>query len=71
MMRELRMLRMKLKLLREEGIELIKVKENEIKRKEEDVESGEKTETEERSEEGMEERNELCGKRKKGIVDGG
>lgn len=52
---------------------MIRVKENEIKRKEEDVESGEKTETEERSEEGMEERNELCGKgkRKKGVVDGG
>lgn len=67
------MLRIKLKLLREEGIELIRVKENEIKRKEEDVESGGKTETEERSEEGMEERNELCGKgkRKKGVVDGG
>lgn len=29
-MRELRMLRMKLKLLREEGIELIRVKENVI-----------------------------------------
>lgn len=52
---------------------MIRVKENEIKRKEEDVESGEKTETEERSEEGMEERNELCGKgkRKKGVVDEG
>lgn len=59
------MLRMKLKLLREEGIESIRVKENGVKRKEEDVESGEKTETEERSEEGMEERNELCGKRKR------
>lgn len=71
-MRELRVLRMKLKLLREEGIELIRVKENEIKRKEEDVESEEKTETEEGSEEGMEERNELCReKEKRGIVDGG
>lgn len=67
------MLRIKLKLLREEGIELIRVKENEIKRKEEDVESGGKTETEERSEEGMEERNKLCGKgkTKKGVDDGG
>lgn len=36
---------------------MIRVKKNEIKRKEEDVESREKTETEERSEEGMEEMN--------------
>lgn len=48
---------------------MIRVKENEIKIKEEDIESGEKTETEVGREEGMDERNELCGKgkRKKGI----
>lgn len=48
---------------------MIRVKENEIKIKEEDIESREKTETEVGHEEDMDERNELCGKekRKKGV----
>lgn len=44
---------------------MIRVKENEIKIKEEDIESREKTETEIGREEDMDERNELCGKGKK------
>lgn len=48
---------------------MIRVKENEIKIKEENIESGEKIETEVEREEGMDEKNELCGKgkRKKGV----
>lgn len=57
---------MKLKLLRKKGKDKSYGK---IKIKEEDIKSGEKTETEVGREEGMDERNELCGKgkRKKGI----
>lgn len=44
---------------------MIRVKENEIKIKEEDIESREKTETEVGREEGMDERNELYGKGKR------
>lgn len=48
---------------------MIRVKENEIKIKEEDIESREKTETEVGREKGMNEKNELCRKekRKKGV----
>lgn len=48
---------------------MIRVKENEIKIKEEDIKRREKTETEVGREEGMNEKNELCGKgkRKKGV----
>lgn len=44
---------------------MIRVKENEIKIKEEDIERREKTETEVGREEGMNEKNELCGKGKR------